>query len=267
MQYDQQCWYWDIQSIWLQCDVCLLKSLLWIGDIYIIGDVFDSIQFCGVQLMFDDEMFLDSQCGFVFIICGVVYSNVKVIVFQYGYVIYEIFVLLGVFVISDFYFILQSGDLEVKVIESNGVVCIFIQFYFVVLYMLCEGCGKFSFSVGCYYFGGELVCLLEFLQGILFYGLMVGFIFYGGMQLVWDYQVWVLGLGCGFGEFGLLGGDVIQVVICMLLGKCYMGYLLCVQYQKNFVSLGIVFSFVSYCYLLSGYYDFVEVSVFESVQG
>ena len=48
----------------LQRDVRSLKSLLRIGDTYTTGDVFDSIQFRGVQLMSDDEMLPDSQRGF-----------------------------------------------------------------------------------------------------------------------------------------------------------------------------------------------------------
>lgn len=61
MQYDQQRRHWDTQSTWLQRDVRSLKSLLRIGDTYTTGDVFDSIQFRGVQLMSDDEMLPDSQ--------------------------------------------------------------------------------------------------------------------------------------------------------------------------------------------------------------
>lgn len=64
MQYDQQRRHWDTQSTWLQRDVRSLKSLLRIGDTYTTGDVFDSIQFRGVQLMSDDEMLPDSQRGF-----------------------------------------------------------------------------------------------------------------------------------------------------------------------------------------------------------
>ncbi|MGD1730319.1 fimbria/pilus outer membrane usher protein, partial [Klebsiella pneumoniae] len=92
MQYDQQRRHWDTQSIWLQRDVRSLKSLLRIGDTYTTGDVFDSIQFRGVQLMSDDEMLPDSQRGFAPTIRGVAHSNAKVTVSQHGYVIYETFV-------------------------------------------------------------------------------------------------------------------------------------------------------------------------------
>lgn len=76
----------------LQRDVRSLKSLLRIGDTYTTGDVFDSIQFRGVQLMSDDEMLPDSQRGFTPTIRGVAHSNAKVTVSQHGYVIYGPFV-------------------------------------------------------------------------------------------------------------------------------------------------------------------------------
>ena len=142
MQYDQQRRHWDTQSTWLQRDVRSLKSLLRIGDTYTTGDVFDSIQFRGVQLMSDDEMLPDSQRGFAPTIRGVAHSNAKVTVSQHGYVIYETFVSPGAFAISDLYPTSQSGDLEVKVTESNGAVRTFTQPYSAVPYMLREGRGN-----------------------------------------------------------------------------------------------------------------------------
>ena len=123
---------------------------------------------------------------------------------QHGYVIYETFVSPGAFAISDLYPTSQSGDLEVKVTESNGAVRTFTQPYSAVPYMLREGRGKFSLSAGRYH-SGESVRSPEFLQGTLFYGLTAGFTLYGGTQLARDYQAWALG-GRGFGEFGSLGG-------------------------------------------------------------
>ncbi len=183
MQYDQQRRHWDSQSTWLQRDVRSLKSLLRIGDTYTTGDVFDSIPFRGVQLMSDDEMLPDSQRGFAPTIRGVAHSNAKVTVSQHGYVIYETFVSPGAFAISDLYPTSQSGDLEVKVTESNGSVRTFTQPYSAVPYMLREGRGKFSLSAGRYHSGADSVRSPEFLQGTLFYGLSAGFTLYGGTQL------------------------------------------------------------------------------------
>ena len=120
--------------------------------------------------MSDDEMLPDSQRGFAPTIRGVAHSNAKVTVSQHGYVIYETFVSPGAFAISDLYPTSQSGDLEVKVTESNGVVRTFTQPYSAVPYMLREGRGKFSLSAGRYHSGGESVRSPEILQGTMFYG-------------------------------------------------------------------------------------------------
>lgn len=166
MQYDQQRRHWDTQSTWLQRDVRSLKSLLRIGDTYTTGDVFDSIQFRGVQLMSDDEMLPDSQRGFAPTIRGVAHSNAKVTVSQHGYVIYETFVSPGAFAISDLYPTSQSGDLEVKVTESNGAVRTFTQPYSAVPYMLREGRGKFSLSAGRYHSGGTRCARRNFCRAL-----------------------------------------------------------------------------------------------------
>ncbi len=180
--------------------------------------------------------------------------------------IYETFVSPGAFAISDLYPTSQSGDLEVKVTESNGAVRTFTQPYSAVPYMLREGRGKFSLSVGRYH-SGESVRSPEFLQGTLFYGLTAGFTLYGGTQLARDYQAWALGLGRGFGEFGSLGGDVTQAVTRTPSGKRYTGHSLRAQYQKNFVSSGTAFSLASYRYSSSGYYDFAEASALKAPRG
>ncbi len=81
-----------IRKARLQRDVKSVKSLLRIGDTFTSGEVFDSVQFRGVQLMSDDEMLPDSQRGFAPVIRGMAHSNAKVTVSQHGYVIYETFV-------------------------------------------------------------------------------------------------------------------------------------------------------------------------------
>ncbi len=234
--------------------------MLRIGDTYTTGDVFDSIQFRGVQLMSDDEMLPDSQRGFAPTIRGVAQCQSD----RLSARVCDLrdLCVAGAFAISDLYPTSQSGDLEVT--ESNGAVRTFTQPYSAVPYMLREGRGKFSLSVGRYHLG-ESVRSPEFLQGTLFYGLTAGFTLYG-TQLARDYQAWALGLGRGFGEFGSLGGCH-QAVTRTPSGKRYTGHSLRAQYQKNFVSSGTAFSLASYRYSSSGYYDFAEASALESAQG
>ena len=170
MEYDRTR-RWNSQSTWLQRDLKSLKSLLRMGDTFTSGDVFDSVQFRGVQLMSDDEMLPDSQRGFAPTIRGMAHSNAKVTISQHGYVIYETFVSPGAFAINDLYPTAQSGDLEVQVKESDGSVRTFTQPFSAVPFMLREGRVKFSLSAGRYHSGQSQTPSPTFLQGTLFYGL------------------------------------------------------------------------------------------------
>ncbi len=212
--------------------------MLRIGDTYTTGDVFDSIQFRGVQLMSDDEMLPDSQRGFAPTIRGVAHSNAKVTVSQHGYVIYETFVSPGAFAISDLYPTSQSGDLEVKVTESNGAVRTFTQPYSAVPYMLREGRGKFSLSVGRYHSGGGVGALAGISAGHFVLR------FDGGIHPLWWYAAGPglsgvgAGLGRGFGEFGSLGGDVTRGRHPYAVGQALYGPFAARSVSEKFCQLG-----------------------------
>lgn len=266
MEYDRTR-RWNSQSTWLQRDLKSLKSLLRMGDTFTSGDVFDSVQFRGVQLMSDDEMLPDSQRGFAPTIRGMAHSNAKVTISQHGYVIYETFVSPGAFAISDLYPTAQSGDLEVQVKESDGSVRTFTQPFSAVPFMLREGRVKFSLSAGRYHSGQSRTPSPTFLQGTLFYGLPAEFTLYGGSQLAQDYQSWALGVGRGFGELGSLGGDATWANTTTPSGKRSAGHSLRVQYQKDFAGTGTSFSLASYRYSSGGYYDFSEANALESRNG
>ena len=266
MEYDRTR-RWNSQSTWLQRDLKSLKSLLRMGDTFTSGDVFDSVQFRGVQLMSDDEMLPDSQRGFAPTIRGMAHSNAKVTISQHGYVIYETFVSPGAFAITDLYPTAQSGDLEVQVKESDGSVRTFTQPFSAVPFMLREGRVKFSLSAGRYHSGQSQTPSPTFLQGTLFYGLPAEFTLYGGSQLAQDYQSWALGVGRGFGELGSLGGDATWANTATPSGKRSAGHSLRVQYQKDFAGTGTSFSLASYRYSSGGYYDFSEANALESRNG
>lgn len=266
MEYDRTR-RWNSQSTWLQRDLKSLKSLLRMGDTFTTGDVFDSVQFRGVQLMSDDEMLPDSQRGFAPTIRGMAHSNAKVTISQHGYVIYETFVSPGAFAINDLYPTAQSGDLEVQVKESDGSVRTFTQPFSAVPFMLREGRVKFSLSAGRYHSEQSQVRSPTFLQGTLFYGLPAEFTLYGGSQLAQDYQSWALGVGRGFGELGSLGGDATWANTTTPSGKRSAGHSVRVQYQKDFAGTGTSFSLASYRYSSGGYYDFSEASALESRNG
>ncbi|WP_316430876.1 fimbria/pilus outer membrane usher protein [Klebsiella oxytoca] len=266
MEYDRTR-RWNSQSTWLQRDVKSLKSLLRMGDTFTTGDVFDSVQFRGIQLMSDDEMLPDSQRGFAPTIRGMAHSNTKVMISQHGYVIYETFVSPGAFAINDLYPTAQSGDLEVQVKESDGSVRTFTQPFSAVPFMLREGRVKYNLSAGRFRSAQRQGQSPTFLQGTLFYGLPAEFTLYGGSQLAQDYQAWALGVGRGLGELGSIGGDATWANTTAPSGKRSAGHSVRVQYQKDFAGTGTSFSLASYRYSSSGYYDFSEANTLESRNG
>ncbi|VFS63743.1 Outer membrane usher protein fimD precursor [Kluyvera cryocrescens] len=266
MQYDTTR-RWRSQSTYLQHDVRALKSQLRIGDTYTSGDVFDSVQFRGAQLMSNEEMLPDSQRGFAPIIRGMAHSNAKVTVSQHGYVIYETFVAPGAFAITDLYPTAQSGDLEVTVKESDGSERKFTQPFSAVPFMLRQGRIKYSVSLGRYYSTQADTRQPQFMQSTLFYGLPADVTFYGGAQMAEDYQSWSGGLGRGFGELGSLGVDYTHAVTRTLSEKRYSGHSARLQYQKNFTTTGSTLSLASYRYSSLGYYDFAEANALEGRYG
>lgn len=266
MQYDKTR-RWDSQSTYLQRDIVSLKSQLRMGDTYTRGDVFDSVQFRGVQLMSDDEMQPDSMNGFAPIVRGVAHSNAKVTIAQHGYVIYETYVSPGAFAIQDLYPTAQSGDLEVTVKESDGSERRWTQPFAAVPFMLREGRARFSLSAGRYHSTSQRSRSPTFMQGTLFYGLPAEFTFYGGSQLAEDYHAVAAGLGRGFGLLGALGLDTTWAATTTPSGKRYTGHSLRAQYQKSVAQTGTSFSLASYRYSSSGYYDFSEAAMLESRYG
>ncbi len=122
----------------------------------------------------------------------------------------------GAFAINDLYPTAQSGDLEVRVKESDGSVRSLPNHTHGPLCSR-EGRSKFSLSAGRYHLSQHQVGSPQFVQGTLFYGLPAEFTLYGGTQLAQDYQAWALGIGRGFGELGSLGSDVTWPILRPLI--------------------------------------------------
>lgn len=90
------------------------------------GEIFDFVSIWGICLYSDSCMLFLILVSFVFIIYGVVNINVKVIIMQGGYKIYEMMVLLGVFVIDDLSLLGYGSDFIVIIEEFDGLKWIFL---------------------------------------------------------------------------------------------------------------------------------------------
>lgn len=259
---------WDSISTFIQRDIKTLKAQLTLGDSSTPSEVFDSVQFRGVQLSSDDNMLPDSLRGFAPTIRGIANSNARVTIKQNGSVIYQANVSPGPFTISDLYPTSSSGDLLVTVTEENGTERSFVQPFSNVPVMQREGHLKYSMTAGKYrsQSGQGEAPLLG--QGTLVYGLPHDLTVYGGLQASEQYKAAALGIGFGLGVYGSVSLDATQSyaslqqeTVSSPVSKSGQSYRF--QYSKDFATTDSTVTLAGYRYSTKGFYTFQEATDFE----
>ncbi|OZI77691.1 fimbria/pilus outer membrane usher protein [Bordetella genomosp. 12] len=140
--------HFDNYATYLQHDVTALKSQVTLGDGATTGDVFDSVQFRGVQIASEDRMLPDSQRGYAPVVRGTADSNARVTIRQNNQVIYETSVSPGPFEIRDLYATGYGGNLDVTVTEAGGRTKTFTVPFASVTQSLRQGVTRFSGTAG-----------------------------------------------------------------------------------------------------------------------
>lgn len=258
---------WDSINTYLQRDIHTLRSQLTFGDSYTPSDVFDSIQFRGVQLASDENMLPDSMRGFAPTIRGIARSNAQVTIRQNGYIIYQDYVSPGAFVIQDLYPTSASGNLLVTILESDGSEHTFVQPFAAVPIMQREGNLKYSLTAGQYRSSYSDANEPTFGQATAIYGLPYGMTTYGGIIGANNYLSTVVGLGLGFGELGSISLDVTYAKSTLYDDTKKNGQSYRAQYSKGMQSTGTTFTLAAYRYSTEGYYSFQEANELGRVQG
>ncbi|WP_311197552.1 fimbria/pilus outer membrane usher protein, partial [Pseudomonas protegens] len=201
---------WQHINSWLERDVIPFRSRLTLGDRYTSGDVFEGINFRGVQLASDENMLPDSQKGFAPVIRGIAHGTAQVSIKQNGYEVYQNTVPPGPFTISDLYAVGSSGDLEVTIKEANGSAQVFTVPYSSVPLLQREGYTRYSLSAGEYRSGVEGQEKPKLLQSTVLHGLSDGWTLYGGTQLTDRYHAFNLGVGKNMAGLGAISLDITQ---------------------------------------------------------
>lgn len=247
---------WQNVNNYLQRSVISLKSQLTLGDGYSNGDVFDSIQYRGVQMASDDSMLPDSQQGFAPIIRGIAKSNAQVTISQNGYTIYQSYVAPGAFEITDIYPSSGSGDLTVEVKEEDGSIQKFVQPYSSVPILQREGRTKYSVTAGKFRsgYGSDTP---EFGQVTLIHGFGGGTTLYGGVQGSQNYQSLALGVGKNIGDWGAISFDVTQAKT-QLDDETDNGQSYRFLYAKSFAQTSTDLRLLGYRYSTKGFYTLQE---------
>ncbi|MFZ4214942.1 fimbria/pilus outer membrane usher protein [Pantoea endophytica] len=251
---------WRSMNTYAFHDIAPWDARLTLGDSSTPGDLFDSIQYRGIQLTSDDSMLPDSLRGFAPVVRGIARSNATVTVRQNGTVIYTTSVAPGPFEIRDIYPTASSGTLDITVKEANGSQTNFVQPFSAVPGMQREGRLRFSLTGGKYRAWSDSVREPGFLQGTLQYGILDGTTVYGGAIAAQDYKSAMLGAGQGLGRFGSLSLDVTHANTQLDGGPARSGQSVRAQYNKDILQSGTSFVLAGYRYSTSGYYDFTEAA-------
>lgn len=263
---------WQSVNTWLDRPVPAMKGLLSIGDRYTPSDVFDSVQFRGVQLATDEDMYPDIQRNFAPVIRGTATSNARVTVRQNGSVIYETTVPPGPFTITDIPSASLSGDLYVTVREADGTAHAFVQGSSSVAVMQRQGQLRFALTGGKLRSSGLSTREPQFLQGTAIYGLPYDLTAYGGLLGADGYQAGSLGLGSMLGVAGALSADVtvakarINDPLNPGSSTDSTGQSWRLRYSKALAETGTTLTLAAYRYSTRGYYSFTDANALSTAQ-
>ncbi|WP_249324585.1 fimbria/pilus outer membrane usher protein [Enterobacter mori] len=252
---------WEAINTFLQHDIDTLKAQFTAGESSTRGEVFDSLQYRGVNLASDEEMLPYSQRGYAPVIRGIASSNAEVSVRQNGYLIYQQNVAPGAFEINDLYSTTNSGDLDVTVKEADGTEHHFTQPYSSIAVMLRPGHMKYEITAGRYRAdSGSDQKEPDFLQGSMIYGLNNLLTWFGGLTLSQDYNAANTGVGLALGQLGSLSADVTVADTRLDDDSQHTGQSWRLLYTGKLDSTNTNFSLGSYRYSSRGYYSFADAN-------
>ena len=247
----------DNISTWAETDIVALRSRLVIGQTNTDSNVFDSVQFRGVQLSSANDMLPESLRGYAPVVHGMAQTSARVEVRQNGYTIYSTNVPPGPFALSDIYPSTLSGNLDVTVIEANGSRSSFTVPFSSVPNMLREGIWDYQLTVGKYH-DGTTRYKPNFMQGTLSVGAPYDVTPYGGLMVAQNYRSAVAGLGKNLGNWGAVSFDASYSDTDLANGDSKQGQSVRFLYSKSLNTLGTEFRIAGYRYSTSGYYDFSD---------
>lgn len=249
--------HWDSSSTYVQRNIEALKGELTMGDDFTPSDIFDSVQFRGLQIASDDNMLPDSMKGFAPVVRGIAKSSAKVTIRQNGYVIYQSYVSPGAFTINDLYPTSNSGDLDVTVTESDGSETHFVQPFSSVPMLQREGHLKYGLTVGEYHDTTSTEDPM-FGQMTLMRGFARGLTLYGGSQVSDKYLSGALGAGQNLGDWGALSADITAARADLYDDTHSTGNAYRVLYAKSLAEIGMSLQLSGSRYSSDGYYNFSD---------
>ncbi|PNS10968.1 fimbrial assembly protein [Mixta theicola] len=250
---------WNNFYTYLQREIVPLQGQLTLGESTSPGDMYDSVNFRGVQLASDEDMLPDSLRGYAPVVRGIARSHAQVSVYQNGQIIYQTYVAPGAFAIADIYPTGGSGDLSVTINEADGSEQQLVVPFASVPVLQREGHIKYSLTGGEYrgYDNGHDGKLFFQATGII--GLPQAFTLYGGTQQAEKYRSLVAGVGKNLGQLGALSLDATLAHSRPAHLDSSQGHAWRLRYGKNFINTGTSVALAGYRYATSGFYSLNDV--------
>lgn len=252
---------WQTINTSVEHDIDDLRAQFVAGESSTRGDVFDSVQYKGIDIATDEDMLPYSQRGFAPVIRGIAASNAEVSVRQNGYLIYQANVAPGAFEIKDLYSTTNSGDLTITVKEADGTEHQFVQPYSSLAVMQRPGHTKYEATVARYRAeGGTDANEPLFAQGSVIYGLNNTSTLYGGITASEDYLAANAGTGVALGSLGSLSTDITLAQTHLDNDESSTGQSLRLLYTGKIDTTDTNFTLAGYRYSTQGYYSFADAN-------
>ncbi|WP_272690978.1 fimbria/pilus outer membrane usher protein [Providencia sp. PROV116] len=257
------------EQIYAFRDMASLSAKLFVGEIYIKSDLFDSVRFKGISVFTDESMMPPNLRGYAPQITGVAASNATVTLSQNGRIISQIKVPAGPFVIKD---LSQSvmGTIDVTVIEDNGKETRFQYTTTNIPFLTRKGQVRYTMNLGQLSPENNENIDKNFITVESSIGVLNNTSVFGGLVATSNNQYRAINLGVGqnLGFIGALSVDVTQSyadVGTRETGKSYR-----INYAKNLPSIDGQLTLTGYRFAdrtFNSLSNFVEKNFSDNSQG
>ncbi|MEG6138964.1 fimbria/pilus outer membrane usher protein [Enterobacter kobei] len=232
-----------------------MGSRLTIGDDFLTSDIYDSIEFRGLNVRTDSQMLPPNLRGYAPEIVGIAKTNARVTIKQQGRVVYETLVPQGPFKIqelSDF----LTGKLDVEINEEDGSVQKFTVDTASIPYLTRPGQLRYNLSAGV---PRNVKEKFDFITGEFSWGVSNGWSLYGGSILSKSYKALTSGIGRDLLVLGALSFDITKSKAMLkesdtgISGESYR-----LSYSKRFEEISSQVTFAGYRFSEENYMSLSE---------
>lgn len=247
---------YSINNIYLYRSINFIKSNLVIGQNILGSILFDSNPYVGITLSTASEMLPDSDRGYSPSIKGIADSKSKITIKQNSNIIYQTYINPGPYDINNLNSVGTSGDYEVELTNSDGLVKRYIVPYSSLPNLLRKG--KFNYSITAGKMDLNVAKNKKFIQSEIAIGVpYLESTIFSGTQLSNEYKSIALGLGKDLGSFGALSFDATHAK-AEIDNKMQSGESYRILYSKSFSDTGTNIQLTGYRYSTSDYYSLSE---------